>query len=57
MIKDKGAIAMAKALESNTTLLKVKMGNNQITDEGALELAKRLINNKTLKKIVLGISK
>lgn len=55
MIKDKGAIAMARALETNAVLETIKMGNNQISNEGAVELSKRLASNKTLKKLTLGM--
>jgi len=55
MIGDKGAIALAKALEINTTIEEIRTSNNQIGDEGALELAQRLLKNESLNKIVLGI--
>ena len=54
MIMDEGAIAIAKALEVNVRLEKLKAANNQIGDKGAIELSRKLMKNNTLKKLVLG---
>jgi hypothetical protein len=37
-IKDRGVIALAKALEENDTLLSLYLENNQITQVGAKEI-------------------
>ena len=49
-IGDEGATAIAKALETNTTLSKLDLMYNNIGDEGATAIA------KALEKITLSLS-
>jgi Ran GTPase-activating protein (RanGAP) involved in mRNA processing and transport len=50
----KGAIALAKVLEHNTTLKTLILWNNQIGDEGAKLIAEYLKGNTTLTELNLG---
>ena len=52
-IGDKGAIAIAKALKTNSTLQKIDLGINQIGAKGASAIANALKINFTLQKINL----
>jgi len=52
-IKDKGVIALAKALEENDTLLSLYLESNQITQVGAKEIGAILSNKYKLSKINL----
>src|ERR1700722_16727566 len=47
-IGDKGAIALSKALESNTALQSLDLYNTQIGDEGVTALSKTLKTSTTL---------
>jgi hypothetical protein len=47
-IGDEGAIALAKALKTNTTLVYLYINKNNIGDEGAIALAEALKTNTTL---------
>lgn len=53
-ITDHGAIAIADALWSNTTLTRLNLMCNKITNRGARALAKALMHNKTLTHLSLG---
>ncbi|KAL0225873.1 hypothetical protein P9112_013197 [Eukaryota sp. TZLM1-RC] len=52
-ITSEDASALARALESNSTLTKLELGNNNITSEGASALARALESNSTLTKLDL----
>ena len=52
-IGDEGATAIAKALETNTTLSELDLYHNNIGDEGATAIAKALETNTTLSKLDL----
>ncbi|KAL0225911.1 hypothetical protein P9112_013235 [Eukaryota sp. TZLM1-RC] len=52
-ITSEGASALARALESNSTLTGLHLGGNNITDEGASALALALENNSTLTELHL----
>ena len=52
-ISDKGATALAQALEGNTTLQILYLGDNKISDKGATALAQALEGNTTLQKLYL----
>ena len=56
-IGDEGAKALAKALETNTTLEKMCLTVNKIGDEGAKALADALSMNTSLKMLTLGKNK
>jgi hypothetical protein len=47
-IRHKGAIAIAEALITNSTLQQINLRNNQIRDKGTKALAKALKTNSTL---------
>ena len=47
-LTDAHASAIAKALETNTTLLKLDLRSNKIGDEGAKAITKALETNTTL---------
>ena len=49
-----GATAIAKALETNTTLSELNLDYNNIGDEGATAIAKALETNTTLSELNLG---
>ena len=58
-IRDEIAVALSKALESNTTLSYLNLSNDpdwceQISPSGASALARALLKNSTLKCLVLG---
>ena len=48
---DEGASALAKALETNTSLTTLVFGCNKIGDEGAKALAQALETNTTLRTL------
>jgi hypothetical protein len=50
---NKGAIALAEALQFNTTLENISLSENKVGNGGAAALAKALEVNKTLKKMDL----
>ena len=47
-IHDEGAIAIAKALKTNTTLHTLNLNRNNISNEGSIVIAKALETNTTL---------
>ncbi|KAL0226026.1 hypothetical protein P9112_013350 [Eukaryota sp. TZLM1-RC] len=52
-ITSEGASAIARALESNSTLTKLNLRDNKITSEGASALARALESNSTLTELSL----
>lgn len=52
-IQDAGAVALAKALEDNDTLLSLHLENNEISREGATALGVMLQNKFKLSKLNL----
>ena len=52
-ISDDGAVALAQALQHNSTLLQVDLSENSISDDGAVALAQALRHNSTLKELHL----
>merc|ERR1712096_569572 len=49
-----GAVALAEALKTNTTVQTIDLGSNRIGPEGAVALAEALKTNTTVQKIDLG---
>jgi Ran GTPase-activating protein (RanGAP) involved in mRNA processing and transport len=56
-VGDDTAVAVAKALASNTTLTKLNLGSDAVTDVGATALATALKTNKTLIDLNLACNK
>lgn len=52
-ISDHGAIALARALETNSTLERLDLSTNNIGDRGAIAIANALKDNHTLKKLIM----
>ena len=52
-IGDPGAINVAKALQSNTTLEWLRLERNHIGEHGAIAIAKALESNTTLQKLLM----
>jgi Ran GTPase-activating protein (RanGAP) involved in mRNA processing and transport len=52
-IGDRGAVALAQALEVNRSLISIYLDDNKIGNEGAAKLTKALQVNKSLKFIFL----
>ncbi|KAA6379912.1 MAG: hypothetical protein EZS28_024561 [Streblomastix strix] len=54
---DRGIIAIAKALQTNRTLLSIILWNNKITSVGVEVLVNALLTNRTLQHLDLGMNK
>lgn len=50
---DSGAVAVARALEGNSTIVKLDLSNNQIMYMGALAISKALRKNSTVTEVNL----
>lgn len=55
-IGDKGAVALAKALEDNDTLLSLHLENNNISRAGAYTLGEMINNKYKLSKLNLNMN-
>ena len=55
-ISDNGAVAIARALQTNTTLLSLKIRENPIGEKGVVAIAESLQTNHTLTELYLVVS-